>query len=87
MTGRRFWARDVSCQEWVELVTAYLDGSLPPRLRRVIDRHLAGCDPCDEYVAQMRRTIELVGSAHAADAPPAELVDRLAHVYHRHTHT
>ena len=36
--------REVVCQQWVELVTAYLDGSLPKRLHKAIDRHLAGCD-------------------------------------------
>jgi anti-sigma factor RsiW len=64
-----WWRRDVVCQEWVELVTAYLEGALPRRVAKAIDRHLAGCEHCTEYLAQMRATIRLVGSLSAEDVP------------------
>ncbi len=69
-----FARRTVVCQEWVELVTDYLDGALPHRLVRAIDRHLAACAHCSEYLAQMRRTIRILGAIPADDAVPSEML-------------
>ncbi|HET7129038.1 MAG TPA: zf-HC2 domain-containing protein [Gaiellaceae bacterium] len=51
----------LSCQELVELVTDYLEGALDDRDLRAFERHLAECDGCTEYVAQLHTTIRLVG--------------------------
>jgi anti-sigma factor RsiW len=72
--------RVVVCQQWVELVTAYLDGALPRRISTAIDRHLAACEHCTEYLAQMRRTIELTGHLGADDVPD-EVVDVLVQAF------
>lgn len=69
------WRREIVCQQWVELVTDYLDGALPPRLHRAIDRHLAQCPHCREYLAQFRSTIALAaGLVHLTPPPPPELL-------------
>lgn len=52
-------SRDVSCRRLVELVTDYLEGALRPSDRAAVEAHLAHCDPCDGYVAQVRRMLEL----------------------------
>jgi anti-sigma factor RsiW len=72
--------RVIVCQEWVELVTDYLEGALPRHVRKAIDRHLAACPHCTEYLAQMRRTIELTGHLHADDVPD-EVIDVLMQVF------
>ena len=54
---------EMPCQELVEVITDYLDDALSPADRARFDAHLAGCDPCQEYLAQFRRTIALVGRA------------------------
>ena len=72
--------RVIVCQQWVELVTAYLDDALPRRLTRAIDRHLADCEHCTEYLGQMRRTIELTGHLRDDDVP-AEVVDVLTRAF------
>lgn len=46
----------------VELVTAYLDGSLDPEMRARFDMHLLECDGCENYLQQFRATIETLGS-------------------------
>ena len=51
----------ISCQELVELVTAYLEGALPGDDRARFEEHLAGCDGCTNYLEQMRTTIRLTG--------------------------
>jgi len=52
---------DLSCQELVELVTAYLEGALSPYDHALFDAHLAVCSGCTAYVAEIRTTIELTG--------------------------
>jgi anti-sigma factor RsiW len=48
---------ELACQELVEVITDYLEGTLPPHDRARFEAHLAECRGCDTYVAQMRQTI------------------------------
>ena len=75
-------SREVVCRQLVELVTDYLDGALAPADRAAVEAHLAGCDDCDGYVAQVRRMLELTRAAPAGPVPP-ELVDRLTAEFRR----
>jgi anti-sigma factor RsiW len=52
----------VNCDEFVELVTAYLDGQLDPDTEHRFRDHLAQCDGCDRYLEQIRRTVDLLGA-------------------------
>ena len=45
---------DIACAEVVEIVTDYLEGALPESRAQTLERHLAGCSGCTEYVEQMR---------------------------------
>ena len=58
---------EMACQELVELVTAYFDGSLSRSDRRRFRAHIRGCVNCTAYVEQMRRTIELTGALRVDD--------------------
>jgi anti-sigma factor RsiW len=71
---------EIVCQQWVELVTDYLEGSLPFELHQAADRHLAACPHCREYLQQMRRTIEISGRLHDEDVPD-DVVDALAKAF------
>jgi anti-sigma factor RsiW len=53
--------REMTCKELVELVTGYFEGSLRGRQRRRFEAHLAACDGCTRYVAQMQTTIRATG--------------------------
>ena len=52
-------ARELTCQEVVELVTAYLDGALARRDRKRFEKHLALCDGCSVYLEQIRETMAM----------------------------
>ena len=65
------FTRDMACQELVELVTAYLDGSLSRSERRRFRAHISGCDHCTAYVEQMRLVIEATGTITEDDLEPA----------------
>ena len=64
-----FRTRQPACVEVVEIVGDYLEGALPRRVRRGLEAHLAGCEHCTEYVAQMRATISLTGRLREQDLP------------------
>ena len=51
----------MTCQELVELVTAYLEGTLPEGQQVAFEDHLRMCPGCDHYLAQFRQTIDLLG--------------------------
>ena len=48
---------EVTCQQFVELVTEYFEGALEPRTLSQVEEHLAMCDWCDTYLEQMQATI------------------------------
>ncbi|HXT35696.1 MAG TPA: zf-HC2 domain-containing protein [Chloroflexota bacterium] len=60
----------LTCQHLVELVTEYLEGMLVPEDRARFEAHLAICPPCDIYLEQMRRTIDLTGQLRETDIEP-----------------
>lgn len=70
--------KPLSCQELVELVTAYLDGGLSKRDRKRFQGHIGACDHCTAYLAQFRQTIAATGSLTEEQIDPAaraELLD------------
>lgn len=60
---------ELTCQELVELVTAYVEGALPAAQQARFEEHLAGCRGCRTYMEQMRQTIRAVGVLTAAALP------------------
>ena len=62
----------MTCAELVELVTAYLDGTLSAEERAAFDEHLSLCPGCDRYLEQFRTTIGLLGGLpEESVSPPA----------------
>ena len=69
---------EMSCRELVEVVTDYLEGKLPEQDRARLEAHVAECPYCEEYIAQMRETIEALGELPAGSLRPrteAELLE------------
>jgi anti-sigma factor RsiW len=64
------FTRELACQELVELVTAYFDGSLSRRDRHRFRVHISGCEHCTTYVEQMRQLIAATGRLREEDIPP-----------------
>ena len=60
----------LSCQELVELVTDYLEGTLPEDERRRFDEHVDGCEGCRRYVEQMRATLAAAGELSPESLDP-----------------
>ena len=70
------------CQEAVELVTDYLEGSLSRRDRRRFEAHLRACPNCTAYVEQIRMTIKLAGTIDTDELTP-EAKQELGDLYRR----
>ena len=51
-------AEEVTCQQFVELVTEYFEGALSPRTLNHVEEHLVMCDWCVAYVGQIQATVE-----------------------------
>ncbi|HEX8086974.1 MAG TPA: zf-HC2 domain-containing protein [Solirubrobacteraceae bacterium] len=76
----RFWRRrrhdhvdPLVCREFVELVTDYLEGRLPATERARFEAHLAECDGCEGYLADIRA---VAGSLREVPTPPADAATR-----------
>ncbi len=61
---------EMSCKELVELVTEYLEGTLPADDRARFEAHLGDCDGCETYLGQMRLTIRTLGALSEETIPP-----------------
>jgi anti-sigma factor RsiW len=70
------------CQQAVELMSDYLDGSLSRRDRRRLDAHLALCDACTAYLEQLRVTIAASGVVSINELDP-EVLDTLTELFER----
>jgi predicted anti-sigma-YlaC factor YlaD len=65
------FARELTCAEVVELVTDYLDGRLTAADVERFEEHLVFCDGCENFLEQMRTTIQVTGRLRAEDLSPA----------------
>ena len=67
---------EMACDELVELVSDYLDDCLDADTRARVDRHLAECDGCSNYLQQFRSTISTLGRV-TEEKLDADFRDRL----------
>jgi predicted anti-sigma-YlaC factor YlaD len=64
----------MDCVEFVELVTAYLEGALDAETEQRVVDHMALCDGCERYLDQSRDTVRRLG-----DLPPQNLSNDARH--------
>ncbi|HEX4363571.1 MAG TPA: hypothetical protein VHZ75_03415 [Solirubrobacteraceae bacterium] len=62
----------VTCREFVEVLTDYLEDAIEPCVRAEIERHIVICRGCSNYVEEMRSTVGLLGRMVAEDADGAD---------------
>ena len=68
---------DLTCREAIGLLGDFLEAALTPAQLAGLDRHLAGCDPCQAYLATYRRTRDLTARTERVEMP-LEMRKRLA---------
>jgi anti-sigma factor RsiW len=59
----------MTCRQVVQVLTEYLDGSLPAAEQARVEEHLAGCDACTAFLAQLRTTERVVAGLAPVEVP------------------
>jgi len=71
---RNPFQRDLhTCEEVRALMSDYVDGELPAKGRRRVERHIVFCRPCRRVLANLRRT--LAGLSRLAEHPSPQAED------------
>lgn len=60
---------EVTCEQFVELITEYFEGGLQPRTLSQVEEHLVMCDWCVTYLEQMQATIGALRQLRDASSP------------------
>ena len=66
----------MKCEELLKMLNEYVDGTVDPALCEEFERHMAGCNPCQVVVDNIRKTISLYKAGEPYPMP-AEFEDRL----------
>jgi hypothetical protein len=66
----------MDCRKIAELLSDYLDGTLPKRTAELLEWHIDGCAPCVAFVNTYRGTLHATRTVRDVDIPP-ELKKRL----------
>jgi anti-sigma factor RsiW len=61
---------EMTCRELVEVITDYIEGTLPDDDRRRFEEHLGECPYCVSYLEQMRATIDTLGELREESLAP-----------------
>ena len=75
-------ALQITCKEFVELVTAHLDGVLADGDRTRFECHSQRCPGCRAYLQQFRLTVDALSTARMEAVEPANL-DELLRAFKR----
>ncbi len=67
MTDNQRATDDMRCIEFVDAISAYLDGDVDENLRGRMDAHLQGCMGCRAAIDQFQTVVRLTGRLSAKD--------------------
>jgi anti-sigma factor RsiW len=73
----------MKCEELLKLLNEYVDGTVDPAICTEFERHMAGCNPCQVVVDNIRKTITLYRDGQPCELPP-ECRERLHDALRRH---
>ena len=66
----------MQCEELLKALSDYVDGDVAPAICEEFEKHLAGCDPCQVVIDNIRQTISLYQNDEPYPLPP-EFQDKL----------
>ena len=61
----------MNCDELLAILNEYVDGSVDPGVCETFEKHLAGCNPCQVVVDNIRQTITLYKDGQPYELPAA----------------
>jgi anti-sigma factor RsiW len=66
----------MKCEELLAFLSEYVDGTVDPAVCDEFEKHMAGCNPCQIVVDNIRKTIRLYKEGEPYELP-ADFKDRL----------
>jgi anti-sigma factor RsiW len=66
----------MKCEDLLAQLNEYVDGTVDPAVCAEFEKHMAGCDPCQIVVDNIRQTITLYKNGQPCELP-VEFRDRL----------
>ena len=73
---------EIICRQFVEIVTEYLEGTLPAETTDLVEQHLVMCDWCQDYLGQVEATVDAVHDLDP-EPPPKEMLESLLVAFRR----
>ena len=77
MTEHRHDHEEITCREFVEVVTDYLEGVVPEDQVELIEEHLVMCDWCKTYLDQIDAVVAALPAIATPEPVPATTRDAL----------
>jgi anti-sigma factor RsiW len=59
----------MNCEDLLKAMNEYVDGQLDPAICTEFEQHLAGCNPCQVVVDNIRKTITLYRAGQPYEMP------------------
>jgi anti-sigma factor RsiW len=59
----------MKCKELLQMLNEYVDGAVDPAVCEEFEKHLAGCNPCQVVVDNIRQTITLYKDGQPYELP------------------
>jgi len=59
----------MKCEELLQLLNEYVDGTVDPAVCEKFEKHLAECNPCQVVVDNIRKTITLYKNGQPYELP------------------
>ncbi|MCS7091411.1 MAG: zf-HC2 domain-containing protein [Verrucomicrobiota bacterium] len=59
------------CEELLRVLSEYVDGTVDPGWCKEFEQHLAGCNPCQGVVDNLRKTLVLCRNGEPFELPEA----------------
>lgn len=59
----------MKCEDLMRQLNDYVDGSIDPSICKEFERHMAGCNPCQVVVDNIRKTITLFREGSRVELP------------------
>ena len=61
----------MKCEKMLAMLNEYVDGTIDPSICEEFTKHLAGCNPCQVVVDNIRKTITLYKAGQPYELPTA----------------
>lgn len=59
----------MKCEELLKMLSEYVDGTVDPAICAEFEQHMAGCNPCQVVVDNIRKTVTLYQNGRPYELP------------------